>query len=246
METDSYFNHFISEKDTGGFMKRTFLTIIILAFFVVNAHSAKAEMFGFEPITANSADRYTMALQLSCELTSPASNQVLFTFYNDGPSGSAYDVATALSGSIAEIYFDSRGVLSSGILSLVEPSGVNFDIVNVVSKPGGPKPNLPGAENASPSFSTSIGNYAAAAVSPAPSNGVNSGEYLGILFNGSLTDVLAAINDGSLRMGLHVTGINGGTSDSYINTRTTVPVPGAVLLGLLGLTAAGIKLRKYA
>jgi len=47
---------------------------------------------------------------------------------------------------------------------------------------------------------------------------------------------------GSLRIGIHVQGFDGEGSESFVNT----PVPGAVLLGLLGLGAGWLKLRKSA
>jgi hypothetical protein len=44
-----------------------------------------------------------------------------------------------------------------------------------------------------------------------------------------------------LRIGIHVQAIGiSGNSDSFIMT----PVPGAVILGMLGLSVAGWKLRK--
>jgi hypothetical protein len=74
-------------------------------------------------------------------------------------------------------------------------------------------------------------------------------------FNGNgvvdFSDVLAALDRGlmdpvpenSLRVGLHVIAFDDGRSESFVNAEV-VPVPGAVLLGLLGLGAAGIGLRK--
>jgi len=68
--------------------------------------------------------------------------------------------------------------------------------------------------------------------------GIQKTESLGVLFEGaSFTTVLAAINDGSLRVGYHVQGLANGASDSYVNNKgnKAVPVPGF----LLGVMAAG-------
>jgi hypothetical protein len=220
-------------------VKRIILTTVLLVFLCLNTVPARADFFSF-PITSNSEYRYIMESQLSLAVTSPASNQVLFTFYNDGPSGSMFDVDPSMSGSIAQIYFDNDG----------EPLSFNSfnPSAGVIFHQGATPGNLPGGNNLEPDF---VATFSAGANSPAPTNGVNPGEYLGILFTGDLSEVITAINAESLRIGVHVTGINGGTSDSYVSTTTvnsvTVnSVPGAVLLGILGLAVAGVKLRKYA
>lgn len=216
-------------------MKRTILTIFLLIFVCLNSQSVRAGLYSFEPVTGNSEYRYSMASQLSLELTPASAGQVLFTFYNDGPSGSNYDVDSPLTGSIAQVYFDNDGASLS--FDSFEPSaGVSF---NLGATPG----NLPGGNNINPVFDAS---FSAGADNPAPDNGVNSGEYLGMLFNGDLSEVISAIDTESLRIGMHVTGINGGTSDSYVLNIISNPVPGGFLLGFIGLIIAGVKLRKYA
>ena len=99
-----------------------------------------------------------------------------------------------------------------------------------------------------------VATVSTGANNPKPKNGISPGEYLGITFTGDYSAVIASINDESLRIGLHVTGINGGTGDAYVNLVVNsldimpvhAPVPGAFLLGFLGLTVSGVKLRKYA
>lgn len=214
-------------------MKRVVLITILLVFFCINTPPVWADLFGFQPITNNSPYSSEMASQLSLKVE-PVNNQVLFTFYNDGPSGYAYDVASPIAGTIAQVYFD-YGEASLLFSSFDSSTGVNFH-------QGAAPKNLPGGKNIDPDF---IATYSFGADKAAPKNGVNPGEYLGILVTANISDVIESINSRSLRIGMHVTGIDGGTSDSYLNINVN-PVPGAALLGILGMIVAGVKLRKYA
>lgn len=72
---------------------------------------------------------------------------------------------------------------------------------------------------------------------------VQPGEFLGLIFTGTASSVVAALNAGTLRFGLHVQGINGG-SDSYVSQTLPPPPPvplpagGWLLLAGLGAFAA--------
>ena len=215
-------------------MKRVVLITVLLVFFCFNAPPVWADLFGFQPITNNSPYSSEMASQLSLKVTEPVTNQFLFTFYNDGPSSSAYDISSPIAGTIAQVYFDYDESLLS-FISFDSSTGVNFH-------QGAAPKNLPGGKNINPDF---MATYSFGADKAAPKNGVNPGEHLGILLTANFPDVISSINSRSLRIGMHVTGIDGGTSDSYININVN-PVPGAALLGILGMIVAGVKLRKYA
>ncbi len=221
--------------------RMSFLSLVLVSVFILSTE-AQAELFGFEAITANSTiDPGIGEAQLSVDVTDPGSNQVLFTFSNSGP----------LASSITDIYFDDGPLL--GIASIDNSHlGVSF------SQFASP-PELPGANTVVPPFVTTIG-FLADSDSPVQSNGVNPGEYVGIVFNiGSNTfaDVIAALNVGfnpdlhyiggswdapNLRIGIHVQGFADGDSESFIAT----PIPASVVLGMLGLGVAGLKLRKFA
>lgn len=220
---------------------------LVLVFVVILSTEARAVMFGFESITNNNlADAAAGETQLSVDVTDPEGNQVLFTFYN---------TAVVVS-SLTDIYIDD-GALLLDISILDGTSGVSF------TGPASP-PNLPGGGSIVPNFVTSTG-LSADSDSPVFANGVNaSGEYLTVLFNlqsdVTFANVIGAINVGfdpdtyygggdydgwiepSLRIGVRLQGFDSEGSEGFIAT----PVPGAVLLGLLGLGVAGVKLRKFA
>ena len=221
-------------------------TVLVVLFFSTNAHAA---IYGFKNITNNNAsDAAVGEAQLTVEVTDPGGGQVLFTFKN---------TAAIEACSITDIYIDDGALLANvGDLNTYSSSGVAFAV------PAAP-PDLPGGGGITPEFQTSAG-LSADSDAPAYANGVNSGsEYLGVLFNlqpgKTFANILAAIDRGfhpelyydytskiwtaeNLRIGLHVQGFDSGGSESFVNT----PVPGAFLLGMLGMGVAGMKLRKYA
>jgi hypothetical protein len=46
-------------------------------------------------------------------------------------------------------------------------------------------------------------------------------ESLGLSFRGDYNNVMTALNDGSLKIGLHVQGLPNGASDSYISSSSS-------------------------
>lgn len=160
--------------------------------------------------------------QLAVEVVDLGSGQVRFDFTNSGPNAS----------SITDVYFDDGTLL--GIASIVNGTGVNF---SQGATPG----DLPSGNNATPPFQTTAG-FSADSDEPPPLNGVNPGEQLGIIFNlingQDYADTLAALADGSLRIGIHVQGFDGGGSESFVNT----PVPEPGFYGLLSLGLGGLYL----
>lgn len=141
-------------------------------------------------------------------------------------------VANYIASSITEIYFDD-GFL--GAPTIYNGAGVSF---SWEAQP----PDLPGGNTLAPPFvATTVFNTQSERET---ANGINPGEALLLTFGlGSYADldaVLTALSDQSLRLGLHVRGIAGGTSDSYVNH--AVPIPGALVL----LGAGLVRLAAYA
>jgi hypothetical protein len=164
-------------------------------------------------------------------------HQVLFTFKNN----------VGIASSITDVYFDDGTLLAMG--QITSSTGVSF---TALASPG----DLPGHQDVNPPFVTTQGFSldSTSGQDGVKAHGVDAAtEWLSVLFTlqGTQTyaDTLAALANGSLRIGLHVQAIGAtetfdGGSDSYVNTVSVVPVPGAVLLGFLGLSYAGMRLRR--
>ena len=112
---------------------------------------------------------------------------------------------------IAGVFFDDNGSLASS-----SDPWTNVNNVGQVGFSGGAsKAQLPQGGN---SFST---DYAFLSDNGRGNEfGVQAGERLGLAFAASYNNVLAAVNSGELKIGLHVQALPYGASDSYISTNT--------------------------
>ena len=198
------------------------------------AHAAMVS-YGFGCISSNvaaacSAGQQQFRVEVTNELNNAAlTGQVLFLFHNAGPVAS----------SITDVYFDDGTLLS--IAQVLNSSGVSF---SPLAAPG----NLPGGNALSPAFVTTAG-FSADSNAPVQLNGANPGEHVGILFNllegKAYADVIDSLNGAvtqaggapALRIGVHAQGFADGSSASFVNTPTAVPLPGAAGLLLMGLVA---------
>lgn len=204
-----------------------FFTLLLVA------GQAEANQYTFNNITHNNAtDAASGEAQLFVDVTDQGSNKIQFNFTNIGSYAS----------SITDIYFDDDVPLMTFINFLYLTGGVDFTV-------SAAPPNLPGGNDPLYDFSS---NYSYDSDSPAQPKGVNPGEALGLLFNLSsnvtFANVINALDDKRMRVGIHVQGFAEGGSESFINDpggTTPVPEPATMLLfgaGLAGL--AGIARRK--
>ncbi|MFG0256708.1 MAG: hypothetical protein ACF8GE_02280, partial [Phycisphaerales bacterium JB043] len=148
---------------------------------------------------------------------------------------------------ITDIFFmDQQGLLESIIG--IDNSDPGVDYFHPSSLP-----NLPGGENfgffATPGFSAQPSD-------PRLDNGVDPGESVTIIFsfahyyyydeefpeeNGTtFEDIIAAINDGSLQIGLRVEGFENGGAESFLSIRP-IPLPAPVFAGMAGLGLLGVR-----
>jgi hypothetical protein len=232
--------------------------------------AVQAEVYGFKNISNNSA--VDVASQLSVEVT-PEGEDIKFTFSNSGSLESSITgiyFAARQDTTPVDLLDYSSAVFAGGIGDIVDfamdtpapaPAkglGKGGALHVAGSSPPGP-PRLPGGLGLEPAFLT---DARAGAKQPGPRKGVGAGELLSIVFpfgddaagsdaSEKFASVIAAINRGfldptsgtSLRLGLQVQSIEGG-GDNDSDQFLMVPVPGAALLGMLGLCAAGLRLRR--
>jgi hypothetical protein len=149
--------------------------------------------------------------------------------YNGGPTVSFEFHNNSISPlgdlAITDIYFDDGTLLA--ISGVTNGPGVAF------TQLANPE-ELPGAANLVPPFETTD-HFSADADPPPSHNGVEPGEWVIIHFNlqqdGTLQNVLDELYNGTLRIGIHIQGFPGGSSESAVN----VPEPATICLFGLGV-----------
>jgi hypothetical protein len=235
------------------------LLSLVLVLLLILSSAARADLFGFAPISNNSGISGALAPQIAVDVTDyePISglNQVLFTFYNDGPPGSDYDVTNPLPCMITAVYFDDGALLGLATIldADVDPTnypGVYFD------KPATPG-DLPGGDTLVPPFATTA-DFSASRENGqgGVAKGVDPGESLGIVFDlkpgYDFAGVLTSIGLGwtnpwdeeSLRIGVRIQSF--GDDNEFSEALLHTPAPGAMILGMLGLGVVGLGMRRFA
>ncbi len=218
-------------------MKAVFRALaFVAAALLASASSAEAAVsYSFSGVSNNNATNTSIGeANLSMLVSDNGGGFVRFDFFNSGPEAS----------SITDVYFDDA----------VDPSLFVTPISQIINGPG-----VSFSEGASPGNLPSGGDFTATrgltADSDAPmlpANGVNPGETLGVVLqldNGnSYGDVLTALSDESLRVGLHVQSFANSGSESFINTPggspPAVPEPSTLAIFGLGALFAGRRMRR--
>ena len=193
-----------------------------------------AHAIGFSCITGDNATQCGIGeAQFSATIADLGSGEVSITFANSGPVASF----------IAQVYIDDDAGAFASIASITNGLGTNF-----IS--GGSPPNLPGGNTVVPAFSATL---RAAADSPGTNkDGADPGESfaLNLSLNGgiSFAAVQAALDGGTIRLGIHGQGLGVGTglggSESFVNGGgPAVPEPSAMLLFAVGalVVARGVR-----
>jgi len=219
-------------------MKRVFQFIALaLAVTAVAGRSADAGVtYSFTGVTSNNTLNTAIGeSQLSLTVSDAGGGFVNFEFTNNGPEKS----------SITDVYFDDNVDPSLFIDSIAaiddSERGVSF---SEGANPG----NLPGG--ATIGFEATRGLTADSNRPKVTKNGVNPGESLGILLeltNGhSFSDVTTALDDSTLRVGIHVQAFENGGSESFVTGGGGAPpaVPEPTSLAIFGIGLAGFAARR--
>ena len=192
-------------------MKSPFLTLVksllavagVAAVSAVSAAPASAFSFSFSNIAGGDTpgDAYANNFEVNVKAVN-GTKLVVFDIFN-------YGNAAAPSMFISKVFFDDNNNYLSG------PS-VNFSNIGQVGFSGGASNDqLPQGGNG---FTT---DYAFSHVGPGNEYGIQGGEKLGLSFVADYNNVIAALNDGTLKLGLHVQALPNGASDSYISSSST-------------------------
>lgn len=200
---------------------------------------AQAVTFSFDNINSENTNGDAIVNQFSFDLTEADNNEVLFKFSNTGDVDSF----------IRQIYFDDKNSVLSNLTFKGFPdtsSGVAFKNIK--------ENQLNFAQGNNVNFDSSFGIQAEKPGSN--KDGIDANEFLSVAFTADYDSVLADVQSGALRVGMHVQGIETANfnSDSYISKMEfepqsveleRVPEPSVTLaIGALGMGAFGLRRRQ--
>lgn len=135
----------------------------------------------------------------SFNVTDGGSNNVLFKIANNNTSVPGIFIGS--------VYFDT-----GSNTNLLSAFGIDVGNTGTVDFQDNGTANMAQSANLSSPWSTDF----SATKKGGAANSVQTGEVLGLSFTGNYNNVVSALNNGSLKVGLHVQGINGG-SDTFVS-----------------------------
>ncbi|BDI15562.1 hypothetical protein ANSO36C_13640 [Nostoc cf. commune SO-36] len=203
-------------------MKVTTIASLLLAGIgatvIATSAPASAATFGFQNIPGGDTVGDAFAKDFLLDVTDKGGGTVLFKFLNNASTTfsnpALKQVAFSLDNSVSSLLSNIKLNINNTGNVLFEKSTQNLSQSN----------NISGWDGTTFGADPDGGN----------SKAVQSGESLGITFTANYNAVLAAINAGTLKLGIHVGSLPGGASDSYFNSvptsRTPVPEP-SILFG---------------
>lgn len=207
--------------------------LLVLCAVPVPTEAVVTYTYNFYGVTTNDPSGESIIAgesSLFVDVTAPFGPQeVLFTFRNTGADSDPYD-----SYFIRGVYFYDGTLLE--IASLIDADD------SYESMTGDPDVDFSlGANNAN-GFTNSVKLVAGyelvgdAGIDSPAAYGVQPGEWLGVVFthSGTFDQVITGLNNGSIIIGIHVAGFG-----EYSEKFTTIPVPGAILLGGIGIGLVG-------
>ena len=218
-------------------MKKLVLYLAIATLCSLSIPAEANETYAFYGVTTNDPTGTSITVgetYLSVDVSVFAPGEVLFEFNNEVGSPAPYDRYF-----IKGVYFYD-GVLL-GIASLIDaddPTGGPYGDSEVDFTED--------ASNAN-GFTNSVELVAGyelkgdADNDPGADNGVQPGEWLGVVFthNGTFDQVITGLNNNDIIIGIHVGGFGTEEQDYSEKFTTVIPTPGAVLLGSIGVGLVG-------